>query len=233
MIPGKKLASRKVKIRPFSPFLIVAVCLLAAVGLSISVESRSSGWLRKDQPSTPQINAEPTKNSRTNSLQADPNRSAATNPTVMSPVAPTVTATKTDSLDIDVDTDGKADPGDTLKYTVTISDANADATGVQFTDTVDPNTTFVAGSLRTTPLARPDSYSAAGNIRISVAAPGVLSNDQDFDAVGPAVTATAGTSLSANGGNVVMNADGSFTYNPPAGFEGTDKIGRASCRERV
>jgi hypothetical protein len=49
MFPGKKLASRKAKIRPITPFLIVAVCLLAAVGFSISVESRSSGWLRKDQ----------------------------------------------------------------------------------------------------------------------------------------------------------------------------------------
>src|SRR5262249_22700540 len=51
---------------------------------------------------------------------------------------------------------------------------------------------------------------------------GVLANDSDPDGVGPAISATAGTSTSAQGGNVSMNADGSFSYNPPAGFEGTD-----------
>jgi len=115
MFPGKKLASRKAKIRPITPFLIVAVCLLAAVGFSISVESRSSGWLRKDQPSTSKTNNEPTKNSKSNSAAASANHSAGTSSTLLSPVAPVVTASKTDSLDIDVDTDGKADPGDTLK----------------------------------------------------------------------------------------------------------------------
>ncbi len=93
------------------------------------------------------------------------------------PLAPTVTATKTDALFTDVDGDTKADPGDALKYTVVIGATGEDATGVTFTDTVDPNTTFVPGSIMTTPLARNDSYSAAGNIRITVAAPGVLAND--------------------------------------------------------
>jgi len=222
MIPVKKLSSRKVKIRPFTPFLIVAVCLLAAVGFSISVESRSSGWFRKDQPSTPQINAERTKNSRSNSVPVNSHTATGTSATFVSPVAPTVTATKTDSLFTDVDLDGKADPGDTLKYTVVIGATGADATGVTFTDTVDPNTTFVAGTLRTTPLARADSYTATGNVRIQVPAPGVLANDSDPDGVGPAISVTAGTFLSAQGGNVTTNADGSFSYNPPAGFEGTD-----------
>ena len=57
--------------------------------------------------------------------------------------APSVTATKTDTLFTDVDGDLQADPGDTLKYTVTIDSSGADATGVMFTDTVDPNTAFV------------------------------------------------------------------------------------------
>jgi len=64
------------------------------------------------------------------------------------PIAPTVTATKTDTLFTDVDGDLLADPGDTLKYTVGISASGEDATGVTFTDTVDPNTAFVPGSLR-------------------------------------------------------------------------------------
>jgi uncharacterized repeat protein (TIGR01451 family) len=134
-------------------------------------------------------------------------------------VAPTVTATKTDSLFADADSDTQADPGDTIKYTVNINASGQDATGVTFTDTVDPNTTFVPGSLTATPVAVDDSYSALGNVRISVAAPGVLGND--FTGV-PTATITGAPATSANGGNVTLNADGSFTYNPPAGFEGTD-----------
>ncbi|HEX3084302.1 MAG TPA: Ig-like domain-containing protein, partial [Pyrinomonadaceae bacterium] len=135
------------------------------------------------------------------------------------PVAPTVTATKTDSLFADADSDTQADPGDTIKYTVNISASGSDATGVTFTDNVDPNTAFVPGSLTATPVAVDDTYSALGNVRISVAAPGVLGND--FTGI-PAATITGAPVTSANGGNVTLNADGSFTYNPPAGFEGTD-----------
>ena len=140
---------------------------------------------------------------------------------VTAPVAPTVTATKTDSLFADADNDTQADPGDTIKYTVNISASGSDATGVTFTDNVDPNTTFVPGSLTATPVAVNDTYSALGNVRISVAAPGVLGND--FTGV-PTATITGAPVTSANGGNVTLNPDGSFTYNPPAGFEGTDSF---------
>ena len=66
--------------------------------------------------------------------------------------APTVTASKTDALFADVDGDLQADPGDTLKYTVAISAMGEDATGMTFTDTVDPNSAFVPGSLTATPV---------------------------------------------------------------------------------
>ncbi|MGH9959898.1 MAG: hypothetical protein ACREBC_22715, partial [Pyrinomonadaceae bacterium] len=80
----------------------------------------------------------------------------------------TIIATKTDALQIDVDGDNQADPGDTIRYTVGISASVEDATGVTFTDTVDPNTAFVPGSLTATPVAVNDSYTATGNIRITV-----------------------------------------------------------------
>jgi len=152
-------------------------------------------------------------------------RMAGINPALGQPLslasllAPTVSATKSDALFTDVDGDLQADPGDTLKYTVNINASGEDATGVTFTDTVDPNTAFVAGTLRATPVAVDDTYAATGNIRISVAAPGVLGND--FAGV-PSATITAPPITSTNGGNVTLNADGSFTYNPPAGFEGAD-----------
>ena len=133
---------------------------------------------------------------------------------------PLITATKTDFLLVDVNNDNVANPGDTIRYTVVITNSGStDATGVMFNDTVDVNTTLVPGSDTTTPIAIDDSYTANGNVRISVPAPGVLGNDTDAD--GNMFEASDG-SLSANGGNVAVNADGSFTYNPAPGFEGTD-----------
>ncbi|HET6670922.1 MAG TPA: Ig-like domain-containing protein, partial [Pyrinomonadaceae bacterium] len=134
-------------------------------------------------------------------------------------VVPTVTASKTDALFTDVDGDTMADPGDTLEYTVGISASGEDATGVTFSDTVDPNTTFVPGSLTASPVALDDSYSATGNVRISISAPGVLGND--FAGL-PSASITGPPIVSVNGGNVTLNPDGSFIYNPPAGFEGVD-----------
>ncbi|MFL6254753.1 MAG: PxKF domain-containing protein [Pyrinomonadaceae bacterium] len=134
-------------------------------------------------------------------------------------VAPLITATKSDAFP-DPDNDGKAVPGDTITYTVQITNSGTDATGVVFSDTVDANTTS-NGTFTTTPIAVDDSYSALGNVDINVpAASGLTANDSDPD--GGAVTAVAGTSTSTNGGNVSVNADGSFTYNPPPGFEGAD-----------
>src|SRR5262245_19571869 len=47
---------------------------------------------------------------------------------------PAVTASMTAQIVNDVDGDGKADPGDTIRYTATIDVATAAATGVHFTD---------------------------------------------------------------------------------------------------
>ncbi len=63
---------------------------------------------------------------------------------------PTVEADKVDALFDDVDGDGVADPGDTLEYTVTLTNTGSvDATGVIFNDTPDANTTLVDGSVTT------------------------------------------------------------------------------------
>ncbi len=135
--------------------------------------------------------------------------------------APLITATKKDAFP-DPDNDGNAAPGATITYTVQINNSGTDATGVVFNDTVDANTTFVPGSITTTPVAIDDTYSAIGNVQINVpdGAGDLTSNDSDPD--GGPVTAVAGTTTSANGGDVTINANGSFSYNPPAGFEGAD-----------
>ena len=68
--------------------------------------------------------------------------------------APVLSVTKDDTL-LNDDGDGLADPGETIRYAVVIAnDPGAmDATSVAFSDTVDPNTTLVAGSDNASPIA--------------------------------------------------------------------------------
>jgi uncharacterized repeat protein (TIGR01451 family) len=65
----------------------------------------------------------------------------------------TVAPTKSVGLVIDVDGDGRADPGDTLEYTVMLSNPDdamdAAAIDVSFTSGVDPNADLVVGSVTT------------------------------------------------------------------------------------
>ncbi len=133
---------------------------------------------------------------------------------------PSITATKVDSF-ADLDGDGKATPGETITYDVNITNSGTDASDVNFTDTIDPNTTLIGGSLKVSPLAFADDYSAAKNTQLSVGAPGVLTNDTGIP--NPTAVPIAG-GATTQGGTVTLNADGSFVYNPVAGFEGADSF---------
>src|SRR5882672_3122171 len=82
------------------------------------------------------------------------------------PVVPTVTATKTAQMLFDPDANDKADPGDTIRYTVSVAASGADATGVHFADTPDANTTLL-GSVVISPLAINESYNAVGNMTLT------------------------------------------------------------------
>ena len=138
-----------------------------------------------------------------------------------SPFVPTITATKTDSFP-DSNMDGKADPGEVITYDVNITNSGADdATGVNFIDTIDANTTLVTSSLKASPLAFGDSYVAAQDTPLSVGAPGVLTNDTGLPT--PTAVPIAG-GATAQGGTVTLNADGSFLYTPPSGFTGSDSF---------
>src|SRR5215831_5152537 len=136
-------------------------------------------------------------------------------------VGTTVTATKA------VDVHTHAHLGDTLTYTVVITNTGAtDATGVNFLDTIDANTTLVGGSLKISPVAVNDTYNTIGNVNISVpAGSGVLTNDLNPGGMGTlAVTqvngGAVGSPVATTHGSVTMAADGSFTYTPTAGFSG-------------
>jgi methionine-rich copper-binding protein CopC len=115
--------------------------------------------------------------------------------------------------------DGKAAPGETITYDVNVTNNGTDANGVNFVDTIDSNTTLVPGSLKVSPLAYADTFSAAQNTPLSVGAPGVLTNDTGIPS--PTAVAIAG-GATAQGGTVTLNTDGSFLYTPASGFTGAD-----------
>jgi hypothetical protein len=156
---------------------------------------------------------------------------------------PTIAATLTDALASDVDGDGNADPGDVIRYTATITPSAENATGVNFALTPDTNTALVGGSVVISPLALDDSYQSVGNMTLTTSSIGTgcttplrsvvcndITNNGTISHFGPnagvLTTVPNGSNTITTGANgtVRMNADGSFTYDPAAGFEGTDSF---------
>jgi hypothetical protein len=98
---------------------------------------------------------------------------------------------------------------DTFTYTIIDGSGLTDTATVTI-DVRDPNN----------PVANNDGvYLTRKNQNLTIAAPGVLGNDTT--GVG-SLAATPGTTATAAGGSVTMNADGSFTYAPLSGFTGAD-----------
>src|SRR5688572_881844 len=90
-------------------------------------------------------------------------------PAPMPAVGP-ITATKSDSFP-DPDGDGKAELGETITYTVGITNTGTDpAPGVTFNDNIDANTTFVPGSMHASPIAFDETYDWVGNTVLDTAA---------------------------------------------------------------
>jgi hypothetical protein len=154
-------------------------------------------------------------------------------PVAPQPLAvPTIEVTKRDAF-TDSDGDGKAELGETITYTVNIKNNGlVDALGVTFNDVIDANTTLTSG-VSISPIALNDLYSVLGNVQLN--GTDVRSNDSLFGAsisgfgsTTPNANSTVpnGTNsiTTANGGTVVLSADGTFTYNPPAGYEGADEF---------
>ena len=117
--------------------------------------------------------------------------------------------------------------GGTIRYRVTITNTGGDATTVDVNDVVDSNTTLVANTLNSTPVAVNDTYPWYGNVTLTVdgvGLPGLLANDADPD--GDTFTITGFDAVTTQGGAVssVGASDGTFTYDPPAGFTGVDSF---------
>ncbi|HJQ24568.1 MAG TPA: Calx-beta domain-containing protein [Blastocatellia bacterium] len=199
--------------------LLLATVLLAAPGVSISGDS---------VPPAKTISADPLTVSAPPSPRFHAARHFLKTSLIAPLFAPTVMATKSASLFTDVNSDGNVDPGDTIKYAVDIAVSGMDAANVVFDDTLDANTALVGGSLAASPVAVDDTYpqTVIGNVSINSANIPYSVVTNDFLGVNPQATITAFDATSAHGGTVSMTPSGAgigqFTYNPPAGYEGTD-----------
>ncbi|HRF50572.1 MAG TPA: Ig-like domain-containing protein, partial [Anaerolineales bacterium] len=144
---------------------------------------------------------------------------------VRAQIAPALAAVQSVALQTDVDGDGQADPGDTLRYTLVVSNTGgADAQAVNLTEALDANTTLT-GAAQATPLALGDVYTASNAAPLMVASPvGLLAND--FGLPAPTVTTQSAQPTTA-GGSVSVAASGAFTYTAPSGYTGGDSFSYA------
>ena len=83
--------------------------------------------------------------------------------------------------------------------------------------------TVNAGGNNLPPSAVNDTYSTAQDTPLSVSAPGVLGNDSDPNN-DPITVADPRTNAATSHGTVTLNANGSFTYSPAAGYSGSDSF---------
>ena len=127
---------------------------------------------------------------------------------------------------------GKADPGDTINYTVQLSNTSgAPATGLNFNVPLDSHTTIVPGSLNSTPVAF-DQNGLNGTVAITTnedpAVPPVITlqgQDPDgsaltFSIVAPPTNGSLGSIGSVSCVSGVCSAN--VTYTPNLNFNGTD-----------
>ncbi len=101
---------------------------------------------------------------------------------------------------------------DSFNYTVDDGNGGNDVATVNIT--VEP--------VNDDPTATDDNFVADENTLLIESDPGVLVNDTDPD--GDVLGVSGFDPTSANGGTVNVNPDGSFEYNPPAGFVGSDSF---------
>src|SRR5262245_12225968 len=132
--PRPDLSSHKSR-RTKRILIITLGSALALGGVAFSTSASLGAKLGWENGSKPEIVHQPqARNSARNGdlLRfagiAKPARTSSATSPAPAAMAPTVTATKTDSLFADGDSDNQADPGDTIKYTVNITSTGDTAT---------------------------------------------------------------------------------------------------------
>jgi large repetitive protein len=156
-------------------------------------------------------------------------------PVAPPPPAGSVSASLTATLaaaggGVDADSDGKADPGDTIAYSLSLANSSStDATLLSIANPLDSHTTLVPGSLNSTPVAF-DQTGLAAVVTNEDTAVNITIKGQDPD--GSNLTFT-NISSPANGtlgafGSVSCDAKGlcqtTATYTPNANYNGSDSF---------
>ena len=161
------------------------------------------------------------------------------------PAAPpvgSVTSSLTASLlaangGVDADSDGKADPGDTIAYTLSLSNTSgAGATGLAIANPLDSHTTLVPGSLNSTPVAFDQSVSLNEDGTLVITLQGqdpdgsnitFKKSDGTAFPVNPTTIATTHGTIGTFG-SVTCDANGvcsqQVTYTPAADYNGPDSF---------
>src|SRR6185503_5069966 len=210
-------------IRIFSACLLTWLLIMVPL-VPFAPVSRGESRAADREPAKPQSPETSTAAATTNTFVNAPVPQPAPAPMY----APVITATKDDGIAAAT----PVAPGSTITYTVNVNNTGVtspadDALSVVFSDTIDAHTTLVPGS----PIAAAsDKYSTIGNVQLTIpdGATDLLGNDFDPDTgnnTGMTATAETKSSTACTGGcsgNVTINANGSFTYDPPLGFTGTD-----------
>ncbi len=97
-------------------------------------------------------------------------------------------------------------------------------TATDLTDgTKTANTSSAISVTNAVPVTNPDSYTVVQDRSLVVAATGVLANDSDPEGQ-PLSVATPRPVSGPSHGSLTLNADGSFTYTPDAGYIGPDSF---------
>jgi CSLREA domain-containing protein len=135
---------------------------------------------------------------------------------------------------IDVDNDGKADPGDTIAYTLTLTNSSgAAATGLAIANPLDPHTTFVPGSLNSTPVAFDQLVSLNEDATLQITLQGQDPDGSNLtfrDSVGNPFGASIPTAHGSVGsfGSASCDTNGvcslTATYTPSANYNGSDSF---------
>lgn len=116
-----------------------------------------------------------------------------------------------------------------LTYTPNLDYVGTDSFTFLVSDGLDNSTAAtITINVKDVPVALPDYYDLPVNGSLTVTAPGVLGND-----MGPAGETLVATLVGTAPVGLVFDEDGSFTYTPPADFEGEVTFSYMACYDSV
>jgi len=146
---------------------------------------------------------------------------------------PALTAQLQDLLQLDNGIQNQYNEGDVIRYRTVIKNHGAATLEGAFLEATPPdNTTLVPGSVKTSPVAIDDQYTA--DFQTDLNGTSVLQNDWglpapsnviEFKPTAEASAYAAGTpGRTEAGGSLTVFPDGTFRYTPPSGFFGQDRF---------